>query len=111
MTDDRRTQADLRDAAVSVPARGPCLCGKDLVRFYSGEIAEADADRIRAHLAACRPCLDAADEARCFVESLRGERGTATRGMDAQSLAHLFVALCIVVGNVLQWTKPRGDRA
>ncbi len=44
-------------------------------------------------------------------ESLRGERGTATRGMDAQSLAHLFVALCIVVGNVLQWTKPRGDRA
>ncbi len=44
-------------------------------------------------------------------EALRGERGTATRGMDAQSLAHVFVALCIVVGNVLHWTKPREARA
>jgi len=27
--------------------------------------------------------------------------------MDAQSLAHAFVALCIVLGNVVQWTKRR----
>jgi hypothetical protein len=40
-------------------------------------------------------------------EKLRGEKGSATRGMDAQSLAHVFVALCIVMGNVVQWTKRR----
>ncbi len=33
-------------------------------------------------------------------ELLRRERGAATRGMDAQSLAHLFVALCILLGNL-----------
>jgi hypothetical protein len=36
--------------------------------------------------------------------------GTAQRGMDAQSLAHVFVALCIVLGNVVQWSKPGGRR-
>jgi len=41
-------------------------------------------------------------------EKIRGEKGTATRGMDAQSMAHVFVALCIVLGNVVMWTKPRG---
>ena len=44
-------------------------------------------------------------------EKLRGEKGSATRGMDAQSLAHLFVALCIVMGNVVQWTRRRGAGA
>ena len=40
-------------------------------------------------------------------EKLREEKGTATQGMDAQSLAHVFVAICIVMGNVIQWTKRR----
>ena len=40
-------------------------------------------------------------------EKLRGEKGSATRGMDAQSLAHVFVALCIVMGNLVQWSKTR----
>jgi hypothetical protein len=40
-------------------------------------------------------------------EKARGEKGSATRGMDAQSLAHFFVAFCILLGNVVQWTKPR----
>jgi len=38
-------------------------------------------------------------------EQARGESGTATRGMDAQSLAHLFVALCILLGNAVPWRK------
>jgi hypothetical protein len=37
--------------------------------------------------------------------------GPATRGMDAQSLAHVFVALCIIVGNVLQRARRPGDNA
>lgn len=42
-------------------------------------------------------------------EKLRGESGSATGGMDAQSLAHVFVAFCIVLGNVVQWlTRRRG---
>ena len=41
-------------------------------------------------------------------EKARGEKGSATRGMDAQSMAHFFVALCILLGNVVQWTKRRG---
>ncbi len=44
-------------------------------------------------------------------ERLRGESGSATKGMDAQSLAHVFVALCIVMGNLVHWSKRRGVRA
>jgi hypothetical protein len=40
-------------------------------------------------------------------EKARGEKGSATRGMDAQSLAHYFVAVCILLGNVVQWSKRR----
>ena len=44
-------------------------------------------------------------------EKLRNEKGTATRGMDAQSLAHVFVAFCIVAGNLVHRAKPKGGRA
>jgi hypothetical protein len=37
--------------------------------------------------------------------------GPAGRGMDAQSLAHLFVALCIVLGNLVQRSRARGGAA
>jgi hypothetical protein len=43
-------------------------------------------------------------------EKVREEKGSATKGMDAQSMAHLFVALCIILGNVVQWTRPREPR-
>ena len=46
-----------------------------------------------------------------LFRSLRGEKGPATKGMDAQSLAHVFVALCIVMGNVVQWSKRGGGGA
>lgn len=44
-------------------------------------------------------------------EALRRESGDAMRGMDAQSLAHLFVVLCIVAGNLVQWRRRRGERS
>jgi hypothetical protein len=44
-------------------------------------------------------------------ELLLGERGPATRGMDAQSLAHLFIAFCILLGNVVLWSRPKGGRS
>jgi hypothetical protein len=40
-------------------------------------------------------------------EMLQGERGPATHGMDAQSLAHVFIAVCIVLGNVVYWNRRR----
>jgi hypothetical protein len=40
-------------------------------------------------------------------EKARNEKGSATKGMDAQSLAHIFVAICIVLGNVVQRMKRR----
>lgn len=43
-------------------------------------------------------------------EKLRGDAGTATRGMGAQSFAHLFVAFCILLGNLVQWIKKREAR-
>lgn len=43
-------------------------------------------------------------------EALRRERGPATRGMDAQSLGHVFVAACIVLGNLAQWTRRKEER-
>ena len=44
-------------------------------------------------------------------EKARGESGDATRGMVPQSFAHLFVALCILAGNAVQWMKAREKRA
>jgi len=44
-------------------------------------------------------------------EKLRHERGSATRGMDAQSLAHVFVSFCILLGNAVQWNRRRGATA
>jgi hypothetical protein len=44
-------------------------------------------------------------------EDLRFERGMASRGMDAQSLAHVFIALCIVFGNLAQWERKRKEAA
>jgi len=41
-------------------------------------------------------------------ERQTGLPGPATRGMDAQSLAHVLVALCIIAGNVVQWRR-RGE--
>jgi len=42
-------------------------------------------------------------------EKLRGEEGTATRGMGAQSLGHVFVALMIILGNLARrGTKREG---
>ncbi|MFN8588551.1 MAG: hypothetical protein U0704_12215 [Candidatus Eisenbacteria bacterium] len=43
-------------------------------------------------------------------EALRKERGAATAGMDAQSLAHVFIAACIVAGNLVQRSRRKeGD--
>jgi hypothetical protein len=44
-------------------------------------------------------------------EDLRLERGMASRGMDAQSLAHVFIVLCIVLGNLAQWERKRKEPA
>lgn len=44
-------------------------------------------------------------------EKARGEKGDATRGMVPQSFAHLFVALCILAGNAVQWMKTREKQA
>jgi hypothetical protein len=44
-------------------------------------------------------------------ENLRFERGMASRGMDAQSLAHLFIVVCIVLGNLAQWERKRKETA
>ena len=40
-------------------------------------------------------------------EKARDEKGTATRGMDAQSMAHVFVAACILLGNWVQIRKRK----
>ena len=44
-------------------------------------------------------------------EKLLGEHGPASRGMDAQSLAHVFIALCIVLGNLAQGSRRKGGAA
>jgi hypothetical protein len=42
-------------------------------------------------------------------EQLRNESGEASRGMDAQSLAHVFVALCILLGNLVHRSVRKGS--
>lgn len=44
-------------------------------------------------------------------EKARNEKGAATRGMDAQSMAHVFVAFMILLGNFVQWTRSKGGPA
>jgi hypothetical protein len=41
-------------------------------------------------------------------EMTQHERGSASRGMDAQSLAHFFVAFCIVLGNLVPRRRSGG---
>jgi hypothetical protein len=43
-------------------------------------------------------------------EKARGEYGAATRGMVPQSLVHLFIAICILAGNAVQWLRAREAR-
>jgi hypothetical protein len=44
-------------------------------------------------------------------EAMVGVSGSATKGMDAQSLAHLLVILAIILGNLSQWAARRlGER-
>ena len=73
--------------AVSAPEFYPYLQSKQLLGLLGGMAGAAE------------------------YEKARGEKGTATRGMDAQSLAHFFVAICILLGNVVLWSKQRGARA
>jgi hypothetical protein len=40
-------------------------------------------------------------------EKARNETGSATKGMDAQSLGHVLVAVCILLGNVIQILQRR----
>jgi len=44
-------------------------------------------------------------------EKARGEKGAATRGMDAQSMAHVLVAVMIVLGNVVQRSRRQAEGA
>jgi hypothetical protein len=69
--------------AVSAPEYYPYLQSKQLLGLLGGMAGAAE------------------------YEKARGEKGSATRGMDAQSVAHYFVALCILLGNVVQWSKRR----
>lgn len=43
-------------------------------------------------------------------EKARGEVGKATNGMVPQSMVHVFIAICILAGNAVQWAKSRGAR-
>jgi len=44
-------------------------------------------------------------------ESLIGVKGTATSGMDAQSIAHVLVILFIIMGNYRAFKIRQRDRA
>ncbi|NOT35723.1 MAG: hypothetical protein HOP12_16400 [Candidatus Eisenbacteria bacterium] len=71
--------------AVSAPEFYPYLQSKQLLGLLGGMAGAAE------------------------YEKIRNEKGTATSGMDAQSLAHLFVALCIVLGNVVMRRRVGGS--
>jgi hypothetical protein len=40
-------------------------------------------------------------------ENMLGLSGTATKGMDAQSSVHLFIILCVALGNLAYWAARR----
>ena len=89
----------------------------------AGELALPPADGLGLHggerarvlpVPAVRPAARPAGRhgRRGRVREARATRRARPRaGMDAQSLAHVFVALCIVLGNVVQWTQAQGGRA
>ena len=43
-------------------------------------------------------------------ESLIGQKGSATSGMDAQSVAHLVIVLFIVLGNISYFIDRKRSR-
>ena len=64
---------ELRRAVAALPSpEGGCIDSERLVTFYTGAIAEAEAEPLREHLAACARCVAAAAEARRFVEAIDG---------------------------------------
>lgn len=72
--------------AVSAPEFYPYLQSKQLLGLLGGMAGAAE------------------------YEKLRGEQGSATKGMGAQSLGHVFVALMIVLGNLVRRsTKEQGS--
>jgi hypothetical protein len=76
--------------AVSAPEFYPYLQSGQLLGLLGGMAGAAEYERIRGEPAGA---------------------GSAQRGMDAQSLAHAFVALCILLGNMILWRKRKGTRA
>jgi tetratricopeptide repeat protein len=51
-------------------ASSPCASEEQLVRFYAGGLAEAEADEMRDHLSGCARCVEVGRDARSFLASM-----------------------------------------
>ena len=69
----------IRDGARALAPSGNCIEDDRLAAFYQDALTQADADAVRAHLATCPDCLEAARDARRFVEAMGDTRPARSR--------------------------------
>lgn len=80
------------------PVTGGAI-GTQISRYQS----YADAGQLKGYLASLRGAAE--------YEKLLGIAGTATASMDAQSVAHLFIFVLIVLGNIGEFARKRPKQA
>jgi tetratricopeptide (TPR) repeat protein len=91
------------------PAEGRCLDEAQLLAFYTGKLADAEAEAVREHLASCRPCLELARDARRFAESMEAPVSEQA-GKEAPPPARwpaLAAAAAVVVALAAGWWWSR----
>ncbi len=80
------------------PVTGGAI-GTQISRYQS----YSDAGQLEGYLGSLRGAAE--------YEKLLGVAGTATASMDAQSVAHIFIAVLIVLGNVAEFAHKKSKRA
>ena len=71
----------IREGARALAPAGNCIEDDRLVAFYQDALTQAGADAVRAHLSTCSDCLDAARDARRFVEAMGDTRPARPRAV------------------------------
>jgi len=84
-------------------AAGPCPSEMDLAAYVDGLAAEAERERIEAHLALCPSCLDGAVQARQLAVAAMGEAPEAVAARE-RALVPAHRAL----GRLRRWRQAAG---
>ncbi len=93
MIREEEVDGAIREGARALAPDGNCIEDDRLVAFYRDTLTEMDADAVRAHLSTCSDCLEAARDARRFVEAMGDARPARSRA--APPIRRLAIAAAL----------------